>query len=76
LLFLEKDAIVAFHLKWMLTCFEQISGMRINFHKSELIPINIEIEELQPFIEIIQCEVGAFPFKYLGIPLHYDRPRR
>jgi hypothetical protein len=39
LLFLEKDVSVAFNLKWILTCFEKISGMRINFHKSELIPI-------------------------------------
>jgi hypothetical protein len=52
LMFLENDPQVALNLKWILTCFEQISGMRINFHKSELIPINIESEELLPFIEI------------------------
>jgi hypothetical protein len=76
LLFLEKDISVAFNLKWILTCFEQISGMRINFHKSELIPINIEVEELQPFIDIFKCEVGIFPVKYLGIPLHFHKLRR
>jgi hypothetical protein len=42
ILFLENDPQVALNLKWIFTCFEQISGMRINFHKSELIPINIE----------------------------------
>jgi hypothetical protein len=47
--------------------------MGINFHKSELIPINIESEELLPFIEIFQCKEGSFPVKYLGIPLHFDR---
>jgi hypothetical protein len=76
LLFLEKNVNVAFNLKWTLACFEQISGMRINFHKSDLIPINIEVEELQPFIDIFQCEVGSFPVKYLGIPLHFDRLKR
>jgi hypothetical protein len=30
------------NLKGVLALFEQISGMRINFHKSELIPINLE----------------------------------
>jgi hypothetical protein len=60
----------------MLTCFEQISGRRINFHKSELIPINIETEDLQPFIDIFQCEVGSFPVKYLGIPLHFNKLSR
>jgi hypothetical protein len=73
---LRKMQGVDFHLKWILTCFEQISELRINFHKSELIPINIGIEELQPFIDIFQCELGAFPIKYLGIPLHYDRLSR
>jgi hypothetical protein len=67
---------VAFHLKWILTCCEQISGLRINFQKSELIPINIGTEELQPFIDIFQCELRAFPVKYLGIPLRYDRLSR
>jgi hypothetical protein len=43
LLFLEKDLEVALNLKWILTCVEQIFEMRINFHKSELIPINIDI---------------------------------
>jgi hypothetical protein len=76
LLFLEKDVSVAFNLKWILTCFEQIFGMRINFHKSELIPINIDAEELQPFIDIFQCEVGSFLVKYLGIPLHFHKLRR
>jgi hypothetical protein len=56
LLFLENDPQVTLNLKWILTCFEQISGMRINFHKSELIPINIESEELLPFIENFQCK--------------------
>jgi hypothetical protein len=76
LLFLEKDVSVAFNLKWILTCFEQISGMRIKFHKSELIPINIEVDELQPFIDIFQCEVGSIPVKYPGIPLHFHKLRR
>jgi hypothetical protein len=76
LIFLEKDVSVAFNLKWMLTCFEQISGMRINFHKSESIPINIEVDELQPFVDMFQCEVGSFPVKYLGLPLHFNKLRR
>jgi hypothetical protein len=49
---------------------------RINFHKSELIPINIESKELLSFIEIFWCKEGAFPVKYLGIPLHFDKLKR
>ena len=41
LFFLENDSRVALNLKWIRTCFEQIFGMRINYHKSALVPINM-----------------------------------
>jgi hypothetical protein len=50
--------------------------MRIHFHKSEIFPINIDVAETQPFLDIFQCVMGKFPVKYLGIPLHHDRLRR
>jgi hypothetical protein len=76
LLFLKNDPRVALNLRWILTCFEQISRMRVNFHKSELIPINMDVTETQPFLDIFQCVMGRFPVKYLGIRLHHDRLRR
>jgi hypothetical protein len=76
LIFLEKDEGNGVNLKWTLTCFEQISGMKINYHKSELMAINIEQGEMQPYLDIFQCVAGAFPMKYLGIPLHFEKLRR
>lgn len=32
---------MATNLKWVLTCFEQVSGMRINYDKSEMMPMNL-----------------------------------
>ena len=37
LLFLGNDMEKAKKIKWVLSCFEQLSGMRINYDKSELI---------------------------------------
>jgi hypothetical protein len=76
MLFLEKSCRIATNMKWILTCFEQISGMIINYHKSELIPINVDLEECSPFLETFGCVLGSFPIKYIGIPLHYDKLRR
>jgi hypothetical protein len=54
-----------------------MSRMRVNYHKSELVPINIiEAGELQMYSHIFGCHVGAFPIKYLEIPLHYQKLRR
>jgi hypothetical protein len=60
----------------VLPSFEQVSRMRINYDKSELIPLCIEEDELDTYINIIGCVVGKFPIKYLGIPLHYNKLRR
>jgi hypothetical protein len=40
--FIAKEEQYAKNLKWILTCFELMSGMRINYNKSKLVPINIE----------------------------------
>ena len=60
----------------VLSGFEMISGMRINYSKSELIPVNIDATEVGEFLDILECTKGSFPIKYLGIPLHYDKLRR
>jgi hypothetical protein len=76
LLFLEHNYLAASHLKWLLVCFERLSGMTINYHKSDLTPINLDEEESQNYSRIFYCNVGAFPFKYLGMPLHYEKLRK
>lgn len=75
-LFVDKNESTATNLKGILTCFEQVSGMRINYSKSELIPINMLHDEVNPFKQILGCRVGCFPIKYLGIPLHYDKLKK
>lgn len=54
ILFLENNVEQAKNLKWVLTCFEQVLGMKINYNKSELIPISLEDDELLAFIEILR----------------------
>jgi hypothetical protein len=49
--------------------------MRINYHKSELIPINRDVEELRPFTGIFEYVAGEFQVKYLLIPSIFDRLR-
>jgi hypothetical protein len=42
LLFLENNIQGASHLKWLMTFFEYLSGLRINYHKSDLTSINLD----------------------------------
>jgi hypothetical protein len=70
LLFLEKKLDNARNLKWLLSYFDQMSGMRINFHKCDMVPVNISTEESQEYARSLSCKLGRFPIKYLGAPLH------
>jgi mannosylglycoprotein endo-beta-mannosidase len=76
ILFVENNPETARNLKWVLIYFEQVSRMRINYSKSELIPINMETEEIASFKTILGCVVGDFPIKYLGVPLHHDKLKK
>jgi hypothetical protein len=64
-----------FTLKANLQLFELISGLKVNFYKSELIGINIEESWLKDAASALNCKVGSLPFNYLGLPIGAD-PRK
>lgn len=72
LIFLENSLESIKNCKLIVYCFEQISGMRTNFHKFELVPINIVVDEAQPFAQTLCCRINQLPIKYLGVPLHHS----
>jgi hypothetical protein len=63
-------------MKDILMLFERVSGMRINFHKSEVIPLNMEEDMCHEIAHPLNCPLGSLPFKYIGVPLHFDRLKR
>uniref|UniRef100_A0A8R7PWM5 Reverse transcriptase domain-containing protein n=2 Tax=Triticum urartu TaxID=4572 RepID=A0A8R7PWM5_TRIUA len=76
ILFLENSVHKARNFKWLLSCFENMSGMKINFHKSDLMTINVDYAVANEFAQIFCCKKGSFPIKYLGVPPHYDKLKR
>ena len=73
ILFLEHDIEKAVNMKLILSMFEQLSGLKINFHKSEVFCFGKAKEAQNDYRTIFGCEIGALPFKYLGIPIHYRK---
>lgn len=49
ILFSKAEESVLRNLKCVLMWYEEISSMRINFNKSEIVPLNLDIEETQFF---------------------------
>jgi hypothetical protein len=73
ILFMEHNLEKAVNMKLILCIFEQLSGLKINFHKSEIFCFGKAEDEVDQYKSIFGCEAGSLPFKYLGIPIHYRR---
>ena len=50
------------------------TGLKINFQKSSLIPINISNDRAQELADIFGCSVAKMPFTYLGLPMGTTKP--
>lgn len=69
LMVLPADVDQVTFLKQLLHDFACPSGLKVNFSKSFLIPMNIEQSEAQDLVDALSCQIGAMPFTYLGLPL-------
>jgi hypothetical protein len=69
ILFIEDDLVKAKGLRLVLSAFEKLSGLKINFHRSELFCFGEANNKIKEYIWLFGCKEGAFPFRYLGIPM-------
>jgi hypothetical protein len=76
LLILSADEDQLLFLKNLLIDFGNATGLKVNYDKSNLIPINITEERLQVLLQTLQCQKGSLPFTYLGLPLSTTKPAK
>ena len=62
ILFMEYDIAKARNMKLILCIFKQLSGLKINFHKSELFCFGKAKDEEHTYRQLFGCELGALPF--------------
>jgi hypothetical protein len=74
LLILPADALTLFKFKGILRSFSDSSGLKVNFQKFSLVPINMNDEEALHLANTFGCKVGTMPFTYLGLPLGTTKP--
>ncbi|GKV19478.1 hypothetical protein SLEP1_g29737 [Rubroshorea leprosula] len=56
-------------IKCIMRTFELVSGLKINYGKSQLMGVGIEDSWKRKMAYRLCCREGEFPFKYLGIPI-------
>ena len=64
----------AARIKSILEDYATSIGLKINFHKSTLIPINLDLEAMNNLARVFGCAIGVMPFTYLGLPLGTTKP--
>jgi hypothetical protein len=73
ILFMDHDFEKERNLKLILSAFEQLSSLKINFHKSELFCFGDAQNKVNGYATLFGCGQGQFPMGYFGIPIHYQR---
>ena len=73
ILFIDHDIAKATNMKMILFAFEQLSGLKINFYKSEIFCFGEAKNYENHYMELFGCNSGNFPIRYFGIPIHYRK---
>jgi hypothetical protein len=75
LLIMLADLVQLRALKEALGKFSVSTGLKINYAKSRMIPINVSNEVMASLAEDFGCQVGSMPFTYLGLPFGTTKPQ-
>jgi hypothetical protein len=54
-------------MKLLLSTFEQLSGLKINFHKIEVFCFGKAKDHEEFYSQLFGCAIGKYLFRYLGI---------
>lgn len=73
ILCLKDDEAVARNTKLLLYHFENMSGLKINFNKSEIVMVSEEEQKSLHYSDLFNCATSCWPIKYLGVPVSGSR---
>lgn len=66
---IDRDDESIRNVKFLLYCFEMMSGMQINYDKNEVYVIGTTSQDQIDVAQMFNCKIGNFPMIYLGIPI-------
>lgn len=71
----NADATQLNNIKCMLLHYAAYTGLKVNYAKSTMIPINTPDHKMQVLSALLGCQVGTLPHTYLGLPLSISKPK-
>jgi hypothetical protein len=75
LLLMQADPDQLLCLKNLLCDFATSTNLKVNFHKSLIVPINVPDAKMATLAGLMECQIGTMPFTYLGLPTATTKPR-
>jgi hypothetical protein len=61
ILFIKDDISSVVNLKLLLYLFESMSGLKMNFEKSEVLMVQSDDVKLQFYADLFNCQTGQWP---------------
>ena len=71
ILLLQNNLEFVRNLKFILILFEKMSGLKINFQKSEVYCFGNANNNKDAYAEIFTCPIKNLPMSYLGVPIDH-----
>lgn len=68
LIFCDADVRQLGYLRCLLSCFEAVSGLKINLAKNELFQVREECD-IESLAWLLGCKIRNLPSSYLSLPL-------
>lgn len=62
LLIMQADARQLFFLKALLISFSDSTGLKVNYSKSQMLPIDVNQEKMEILANTLGCRIGTFLF--------------
>jgi mannosylglycoprotein endo-beta-mannosidase len=69
MLCMEEDADTTQNMKILLYICKKMSGLKINFDKSEIVMVSFDAQKAIWYSDMMNCTTSHWPIKYLGVPV-------
>jgi hypothetical protein len=69
MILIEPTTLGVANLKFILMCYENMSGLKINYNKSEAVVTGVSDADKLRVANSLNCKLGTFPMQYLGLPV-------
>jgi hypothetical protein len=73
-LLISADRQQILFLKNLLEQFAASTGLKVNYHKSYMIPLNVSDDKMQDFASAFGCQISSMTFTYLELPMGTTKP--